>query len=130
MSDPLAETLHDEAEHCDHSSTPECVWLAGRLRSMGMLRAALDAAPPAGLRERIAGAIADISEEWAESAEWLAARIMDRLDDPDAAPSCGHPIDAERLARAMLYVYDVVFGPVAAAKAADIAAAYAREDGK
>lgn len=34
-------------------------------------------------RERLVRAIADISEVWAESAEWLAGRIIERLEDAD-----------------------------------------------
>ena len=36
------------------------------------------------LQERIEAAIADISEEWAESAEWLARMIVENMDSAEA----------------------------------------------
>ena len=159
--------------------------------AMGMLRAALDAAPPAGLREALEAAVSNALSAATEGSDYLEA--PEPSDEPGsdyvraiaaslaaagvgfaappaglrealtpeqldagfghpcghvcgipksrhkaeehpwvssllAAPSCGHPIDAERLARAMLAVYDVAFGPVAAARSKAVAAAYAGEE--
>lgn len=84
----------------EHEATHEDEMCGGPCIVLGLADRADPLTPD--LAERIAGAIADISEEWAESAEWLAARIMERLNDPDALPlraatpdpaEPGHPDD-------------------------------------
>ena len=70
-------------------------------------RAALDA-PPAGLREGD-----DLRLRWLRTFHDATSGLCN--DDPchvawlidllDAAPSCGHPIDAERLARALASIH-------------------------
>ena len=65
------------------------------------LRAALRAAPPAGLREDERDRALQIA---ATAPDTEVGRLIVRLVGI-AAPSCGHPIDAERLARALEAAY-------------------------
>lgn len=66
------------------------------------LKAVLDAAPPAGLREALVAELAALdnyaalhSDGYGRGMKQAVESIRERLSlDPDAAPSCGHPIDA------------------------------------